>query len=128
MLITLSTQTIYKKQKQKIKHSDFTIQALGKHSECALQQVDTVANLHLRKFHLEGSYAQDLLCYFSLQSVYLPNLMMSSYSKLLIKSVEGGTVQFSRSVVSDSLQPHELQHARPPCPSPTPGVYPNSCP
>ena len=38
------------------------------------------------------------------------------------------SVQFSRSVVSDSLQPHGLQHARPPCPSPTPGVYPNSCP
>ena len=37
------------------------------------------------------------------------------------------TVQFSGSVVFDSLQPHELQHARPPCPSPTP-VYPNSCP
>ena len=37
-------------------------------------------------------------------------------------------VQFSHSVVSDSLWPHELQHARPPCPSPTPGVYPNSCP
>ena len=37
-------------------------------------------------------------------------------------------VQFSRSVVSDSLRPHGLQHARPPCPSPTPGVYPNSCP
>ena len=37
-------------------------------------------------------------------------------------------VQFSRSVVSNSLQPHEPQHARPPCPSPTPGVYPNSCP
>ena len=36
--------------------------------------------------------------------------------------------QFSRSVVSDSLQPHESQHARPPCPSPTPRVYPNSCP
>ena len=36
--------------------------------------------------------------------------------------------QFSRSVMSDSLRPHELQHARPPCPSPTPGVYPNSCP
>ena len=32
------------------------------------------------------------------------------------------------SVVSDSLWPHELQHARPPCPSPTPGVQPNSCP
>ena len=35
------------------------------------------------------------------------------------------SVQFSRSVVSDSLRPHELQHARPPCPSPTPRVYPN---
>ena len=38
------------------------------------------------------------------------------------------SVQFSRSVVSDSLQPHELKHTRPPCPSPTPGVHPNSCP
>ena len=37
-------------------------------------------------------------------------------------------VQFSRSVVSNSLWPHELQHARPPCPWPTPGVHPNSCP
>ena len=37
-------------------------------------------------------------------------------------------VQFSHSVVSDSLRPHELQHARPPCPLPTPGVYPSSCP
>ena len=37
-------------------------------------------------------------------------------------------VQFSRLVVSDSLQSHGLQHARPPCPSPTPGVYSNSCP
>ena len=38
------------------------------------------------------------------------------------------SVQFSCSVVSDSLQPHEPQHARLPCPSPTPRVYPNSCP
>ena len=36
-------------------------------------------------------------------------------------------LQFSRSVMSDSLRPHELQHARPPCPSPTPGVHPNPC-
>ena len=43
-------------------------------------------------------------------------------------SAQLSSVQFSRSVVSDSLQPHELQHARPPCPSPTPGVYPNPCP
>ena len=38
------------------------------------------------------------------------------------------SVQFSRSVVSDSLRPHESQHARPPCPSPTPGVHPDSRP
>ena len=37
-------------------------------------------------------------------------------------------LQFSCSVVSDSLWPHELQHTRPPCLSPTPRVYPNSCP
>ena len=42
----------------------------------------------------------------------------------LIQSVS----QFSSSVVSDSLRPHESQHTRPPCPSPTPGVYSNSCP
>ena len=38
------------------------------------------------------------------------------------------SVQFSRSVVSDSLRPHESQHARPPCPSPTPGVHSDSRP
>ena len=38
------------------------------------------------------------------------------------------SVQFSCSVMSNSLQPHELQHIRPPCPSPTPGVLPNPCP
>ena len=43
-------------------------------------------------------------------------------------SLEWGSVQFSHSVVADSLRPHGLQHARPPCPSPTPKVYSNSCP
>ena len=38
------------------------------------------------------------------------------------------SVQFSRSVMSNSLQPHRQQHAKPPCPSPAPGVYSNSCP
>ena len=38
------------------------------------------------------------------------------------------SVQVSRSVVSDSLRPRESQHARPPCPSPTPRVHPNPCP
>ena len=38
------------------------------------------------------------------------------------------SLHLSRSVMSDSLWPHEPQHTRPPCPSPTPGVHPNSCP
>ena len=49
------------------------------------------------------------------------------FAKGLIK-LELISVQFSCSVVSDSLRPDGLQYARPPCPSPTPGVYSNSCP
>ena len=45
-----------------------------------------------------------------------------------VKVLSFSSVQFSLSVVSDSLRPHELQQARPPCPSPTPGAYLNSCP
>ena len=48
--------------------------------------------------------------------------------ELLNQHLKIPTAQFSCSVVSDSLQPCGLQHARPPCPSPTPGAYPNSCP
>ena len=48
--------------------------------------------------------------------------------KLLRSSLQFSSVQFSLSVMSESLWPHELQHTRPPCPSPTPSVYSNSCP
>ena len=44
------------------------------------------------------------------------------------KTAQFSSVQFSPSVMSDSLRPHESQHARSPCPSPTPRVYSNSCP
>ena len=47
---------------------------------------------------------------------------------MILQSVQFSSVQFSCSVISDSLRPHESQHARPPCPSQTPGVYPNPCP
>ena len=46
------------------------------------------------------------------------------YNYIALQSIS----QFSRSVVSDSLRPHESQHARPPCPSPTPGVHSDSRP
>ena len=53
---------------------------------------------------------------------HMPTLTLDS------SPIQFSSVQFSRSVVSDSLQPHGLQHARPPCPSPNSRVYPNSCP
>ena len=55
--------------------------------------------------------------------IYISYLLYSSLDEHLHCSV-----QFSCSVVSDSLWPHGLQHTRPPCPSPTPRVYSNSCP
>ena len=58
-----------------------------------------------------------------LQYSTYPQYVVNFKSKFFLFSV-----QFSLSVVSDSLQPHGSQHTRPPCPSPTPRVYPNSCP
>ena len=57
-----------------------------------------------------------------------PGLIYFRMDCLDLLAVQFSSVQFSRSDVSDSLRPHELQHARPPCPSPTPRVYSNSCP
>ena len=49
-------------------------------------------------------------------------------TKIMASRLISSVSQFSRSLMSDSLRPCELQHARSPCPSPTPGVYSNSCP
>ena len=67
-------------------------------------------------------------------AIWLTANIMATH--LLIHSIQGKALalirfhsaQFSLSVMSESLQPHELQHARTPCPSPTPGVYSNPCP
>ena len=56
---------------------------------------------------------------FNLCSLKCTEDLISSHSPAI------SSVQFSHSVVSDTLRPHELQHARPPCPSPTPGVHSN---
>ena len=66
-----------------------------------------------------------LLCFRIFKLLYIQHLIFKitrwdSWASLVS--------QFSHSVMSNSLQPHGLHHARPPCPSPTPGVYPNSCP
>ena len=63
--------------------------------------------------------------------IYTPQETAIEYALMkvyLYFIVQFSSVQFRRSVVSDSLRPHESQHARPPCPSPTPGVHPNPRP
>ena len=66
----------------------------------------------------------------STESVIPSNHLNLCRPLLLLSSIFSSisSVQFSRSVVSDSLRPHESQHARPPCPSPTPGVHSDSRP
>ena len=64
-------------------------------------------------------------------SFYFPNIMFQNRSVFFVVSVCAfwfSSVQFSGLVISDSLWPHESQHTRPPCPSPTPGVHSDSCP
>ena len=61
-------------------------------------------------------------------SHFFPSFLFSRVPYSSVPNLNFSSVQFSRSVVSDSLQPHESQHARPPCPSPTPRVHSDSCP
>ena len=73
-----------------------------------------------------GEVKQDMwtVCSFH----FITNIL---YIEIITKNTHSTSymsVQFSHSVVSDSLRPHESQHARPPCPSPTPGVHPDSRP
>ena len=60
--------------------------------------------------------------------VYKCDITYPLYQIIFKRIIQFSSVQFSRSVMSDSLRPHGLQHARLPCPSPTPRVYPNSRP
>ena len=66
-------------------------------------------------------YVMEFLCMMFLKFAFLLLILLKNY-------LEFSSVQFSHSVVSDSLWPHELQHAWPPCPSPTPGVHSDTHP
>ena len=66
---------------------------------------------------------EDLNRHFSKEDIQMTYRYIKRCPSLIVQSV-----QFSRSVVSDSLWPHESQHTRPPCLSPTPKVYSNPCP
>ena len=83
--------------------------------------------MHLRFTHVVAWVNNSLFLYcWIFPCMAIPQFPIHQYKYLCI--VSNFSVQFSRSVVSDSWRPHGPQHARPPCSSPTPGVYSNSCP
>ena len=90
----------------------------------------TYINEHLYDFPPNIPALQNIFCTcfksLGLSIVYTRKFWGIGHAQLQLN----GSVQFRsvRSVISDSLQPHGLQHARPSCPLPTPGVYSNSCP
>ena len=92
-----------------------------------IQQVPQGLNLGLAPNPTVGGRYQINICL--LEGVFSGGLPPRG-SMEVTQRVEGvfSSVQFSSSVLSDSLRPQGLQYARPPCPSPTPGVYSNSCP
>ena len=76
-----------------------------------------------------GEFNSDDHCiYYCKQESLRRNGVAIMVNKRVRNTVQFSSVQFSRSVVSDSLRPHESQHARPPCPSSTPGVHSDSRP
>jgi len=86
-----------------------------------LEVKDTWSNSKVWPWSTKWSRAKSEL--FQKNTLVIPNSFFQQHKRWFYISV-----QFSHSVVSDSLRPHESQHARPPCPSPTPGVHSNSRP
>ena len=86
------------------------------------------AEMILASYRAKGTKGGVFLVYESLRVVLHP--IREPVGKCHWKQMTAlrKVIQFSCSVVSDSLRPHELQHARPLCPSPTPRVHPNLCP
>ena len=79
----------------------------------AIREEKEIKGIQIRKEVKLSLFADDMILY-----IENPKDSIRKFS----------SVQFSRSVISDSLRPHESQHARPPCPSPAPGVHSDSRP
>ena len=92
--------------------------------------------MQVRSLHCEDPLEKEVATHSSMLTQEIPRTEEPSRLHTVHEVAESDTtewldnssVQFSRSVVSDSLRTHESQHARPPCPSPTGGVHSNSCP
>ena len=97
---------------------------------CSVVRLFTTLWITACQASLSITNSRSLLKLNSIESVIPSNHLILCHPLLLLPSIfpSISSVQFSCSVMSDSLRPHEPQHARPPCPSPTAGVYPNLCP
>ena len=93
--------------------------------ESSGSEMQAVLHLIIRKYFKFIYDLRTQLFFFSIKENPLVFLKLIG---LFVKEIYQGTFQFSRSVVSNSLWPQGLQHARLPCPSPTPGVWSHSCP
>ena len=83
--------------------------------------------LHKNWDYWERSILLSSCCIFIPSRAPAMEFNVIKYARRSLKTWIFYSVQFSRSVLSDSLLPHEPQHSRPPCPSPPPGVHPNPC-
>ena len=110
-----------------LKNTSSNVNGIGlysKHTQVKNPTRQMLSQLVLQKFLQINHF---YMCFSSNSSALtMCQLKLVSDSSWLKSSFS--SVQFSCSVMTDSLRPHESQHTRPPCPSPTPGVYPNSCP
>ena len=101
-------------------------------SSCELRGIWDLSSLTRDWAHIPLTVRWSLNCWNTREgssSYFYFWLMKSNWSfKNKLHHQKFTSVQFSCSVLCDSLRPHGLQHARPPCPSPTPGAYSNSCP
>ena len=106
-----------------------THELIGPSLECKVT-VNILSNMYWHP----GSCIQnteDAICNISMSTMPVETTWVAVGGQCVYVNKSGhqfSSVQFSRSVVSDSLWPHESQHARPPCPSPTPGVHRDSRP
>ena len=96
-----------------------------------IQKTKLMASGPITSWQIDGETMETVTDFISLDSKITEDGACSHEIKrrlLLGRNAMTNLVQFSPSVMSDSLQPHGLQHSRPPCLPPIPGVYPNSCP
>ena len=113
-------------------YSTTTVESLLTNISCYKIMRIECLHLNVSLLHTVWSLFNFNLSYFNgntihqISSVYYIKFYANEDSKEL--HMVHASVQFSRSVVSNSLRPHGLRHSTPPCPSPTPRVCPNSCP